>query len=149
MGLTPLYASKDVKEVFDTFIEDVDVQLIQLYAYVGEEFVNQARNKKPPQSFIDRTGNLRSSIGYVVAVDGEIKIEDFQIVKNGEEGIARAKELVKEVLSDDSAGIVLIGFAGMQYASYVESKGYDVITGSTPKASKILRELKAGLKEFE
>jgi hypothetical protein len=37
----------------------------------------------------------------------------------------------------------------MQYASYVESKGYDVISGSVPKASKILKELKAGLKDFE
>ncbi len=146
MGLTPLYTSNDVKEVFDTFIEDVDVQLIQLFAYVGEEFVNLARNKKPPQSFTDRTGNLRSSIGYVVALDGEVKIGDFE---GTGEGKARAKELVKEVLSDSSTGIVLIGVAGMQYASYVESKGYDVISGSVPKASKILKELKAGLKDFE
>jgi len=146
MGLTPLYTSNDVKEVFDTFIEDVDVQLIQLFAYVGEEFVNLARNKKPPQSFTDRTGNLRSSIGYVVALDGEVKIGDFE---GTGEGKARAKELVKEVLSDSSTGIVLIGVAGMQYASYVESRGRDVISGSVPKASKILKELKEGLKEFE
>ena len=146
MGLTPLYTSNDVKEVFDTFVEDVDVQLIQLFAYVGEEFVNLARNKKPPQSFTDRTGNLRSSIGYVVALDGEVKIGDFE---GTGEGKARAKELVKEVLSDSSTGIVLIGVAGMQYASYVESRGRDVISGSVPKASKILKELKAGLKDFE
>ena len=143
MGLTPLYTSNDVKEVFDTFVEDVDVQLIQLFAYVGEEFVNQARNIR---TYKDRTGNLRSSIGYVVALDGEVKIGDFE---GTGEGKARAKELVKEVLSDSSTGIVLIGVAGMQYASYVESKGYDVISGSVPKASKILKELKAGLKDFE
>ena len=143
MGLTPLYTSNDVKEVFDTFVEDVDVQLIQLYAYVGEEFVNQARNTR---TYIDRTGNLRSSIGYIVALDGEVKIENLE---GTEEGKARERELAQQVLSDDSAGIVLIGVAGMQYASYVESTGYDVISGSTPKASKILRELKDGLKEFE
>ena len=143
MGLTPLYTSNDVKEVFDTFIEDVDVQLIQLFAYVGEEFVNQARNTR---TYKDRTGNLRSSIGYIVALDGEIKISNLE---GTGEGKARAKELVKEVLSDSSTGIVLIGVAGMQYASYVESKGYDVISGSVPKASKILKELKAGLKDFE
>ena len=146
MGLTPLYTSNDVKEVFDTFVEDVDLQLIQLFAYVGEDFVNLARNKKPPISFIDRTVNLRSSIGYSVALDGKVEIDNFE---GTEEGKARARELVKEVLSDESTGIVLIGVAGMQYASYVESKGKDVITGSTPKASKILKELKAGLKEFE
>ena len=138
MGLTPLYTSNDVKEVFDTFVEDIDIQLIQLFAYVGEEFVNLARNKKPPQSFIDRTGNLRSSIGYVVAFDGEVKIGDFE---GTEEGKARARELVKEVLSDSSTGIVLIGVAGMQYASYVESRGRDVISGSVPKASKIFKDL--------
>ena len=143
MGLTPLYTSNDVKEVFDTFIEDVDVQLIQLFAYVGEEFVNQARNTR---TYKDQTGNLRSSIGYVVALDGEVKIDNLE---GTGEGKARAKELVKEVLSDSSTGIVLIGVAGMQYASYVESKGYDVISGSVPKASKILKELKAGLKDFE
>ena len=143
MGLTPLYTSNDVKEVFDTFVEDVDIQLIQLFAYVGEDFVNQARSTR---TYKDRTGNLRSSIGYVVALDGEVKIDNLE---GTGEGKARAKELVQQVLSEDSTGIVLIGFAGMQYASYVESKGYDVITGSTPKASKILKELKAGLKEFE
>ena len=143
MGLTPLYTSNDVKEVFDTFVEDVDVQMIQLFSYVGEEFVNQARNTS---TYKDRTGNLRSSIGYVVALDGEVKIDNLE---GTAEGKARAKELVQQVLSEESAGIVLIGFAGMQYASYVESKGYDVITGSTPKAGKILKELKAGLKEFE
>ena len=141
MGLTPLYTSNDVKEVFDTFVEDVEIQLIQLYAYVGEDFVNNARNTS---TYKDRTGNLRSSIGYVVALDGEVKIDNLE---GTAEGKARAKELVQQVLSEESSGIVLIGFAGMQYASYVESKGYDVITGSVPKASKILRELRAGLKE--
>ena len=143
MGLTPLYTSNDVKEVFDTFVEDVDVQMIQLFAYVGEDFVNNARSTS---TYKDRTGNLRSSIGYVVALDGEVKIDNLE---GREEGKARAKELVQQVLSENSTGIVLIGFAGMQYASRVESKGYDVITGSTPKAGKILKELKAGLKEFE
>ena len=146
MGLTPLYTSNDVKEVFDTFVEDVDVQLIQLFAYVGEEFANTARDKKPPQSFTDRTGNLRSSIGYVVALDGEVQMINLE---GKEEGKARAKELVQEVLADESAGIVLIGFAGMHYASHVEATKKDVITGSIPKASEILKELKAGLKEFE
>jgi len=146
MGLTPLYTKGDVKEVFDTFQEELVIQLIQLYAYAGEEFVNLARNKKPPQSFIDRTGNLRSSIGYIVALDGVVEIEDFQ---GTTEGVARAKELAHEVLAENPVGVVLIGLAGMHYASYVESKGYDVITGSAPTAQKIIKELRAGLKEFE
>lgn len=143
MDLKPLYTRGDVKEVFETFQEELIIQLIQLYAYVGEEFVNLARNSR---TYKDRTGNLRSSIGYIVALDGAVEIENIQ---GTQEGQSRAKELAYEVLSEDPIGVVLIGFAGMHYASYVESKGYDVITGSMPTAQKIIKELRAGLKEFE
>ncbi len=143
MDLKPLYTGRDVKEVFDNFQEELIIQLIQLYAYAGERFVNLARNRR---TYKDRTGNLRSSIGYIVALDGVEKIGNLQ---GTAEGMARAKELAHEVLSEDPVGVVLIGFAGMHYASYVESRGYDVITGSMPTAQKIIKELKAGLKEFE
>jgi len=38
-------------------------------------------------------------------------------------------------------GIVLIGYAGMDYAGYVESLGYDVITGPASEAMKLLQQI--------
>ena len=38
---------------------------------------------------------------------------------------------------DYPKGMVLIGVAGMGYAAAVESRGYDVITGSAPNSNDI------------
>ncbi|GAH74567.1 unnamed protein product, partial [marine sediment metagenome] len=102
-------------------------------AMVGENFVNDARNIK---TYKDQTGNLRSSIGYIIARDGNIIQEN---IEGKAEGRAQAKEIANEVLRENNKGFVLIVVAGMEYAAAVESKGYDVITGSVPAAKALLK----------
>ncbi len=106
---------------------------------VGEQFVNDARNT---QTYQDQTGNLRSSIGYIIAKDGIIIQEN---IEGKAEGKAYAKEVANEVLRENTSGFVLIGVAGMSYAAAVESKGYSVITSSIPAAKALL---KAKIKEY-
>ena len=92
--------------------------------------------------FRSQTGNLRSSIGYIIARDGNILKEN---IEGKSEGRTQAKKIAEEVLKESKKGFVLICVAGMEYAVAVESKGYDVITGSIPAAKALL---KSKIKEY-
>lgn len=45
------------------------------------------------------------------------------------------KEFANQIAADYPLGYALILVAGMEYASFVEGKGFDVITGSTLNAN--------------
>jgi hypothetical protein len=117
--------------------------MIEALKYVGEAFINKARNLR---TYKDRTGNLRSSIGYLIALDG--KQLEINLMASGE-AKQMAEETFRETLIRYNKGFVLIGVAGMQYAASLESRGYDVITGSSIQAEKILRNLMAKLSIHE
>jgi len=144
--LTPRFDGKDVRKHLAIFGTEVMEATISVLTYVGESFVNSARNIA---TYHDQTGNLRSSIGYVIGIDGTIvkkNLSDarFKGVSTG--GKERAVEIAKEILNENKKGYVLVGFAGMEYAAAVESKGFDVITNSVPAAGSLLKELKQYLK---
>ena len=64
--------------------EAIKKALVYNLCAIGEQVLNAARLSN---SYKDQTGNLRSSIGYVVAVDGEIvQMSSFDVVKNGGRG---------------------------------------------------------------
>lgn len=89
------------------------------------------------ESFSDWTGNLRSSIGYVIYKDGEPIDEKFP--GEYETGRNKGKE-VAESVEVPKKGFVLVVVAGMDYALAVEAKNYDVITGSSYAAEKNLKQ---------
>lgn len=103
---------------------------------IGEQFVRNAREQA---NFTDRTGNLRSSIGYVILKDGDQLYDNFRSVSGGPDGVAKAQEVIEEAKRNFPTGYVLIGVAGMDYAAAVESKGYDVITNSAGIAEVSLK----------
>ena len=106
---------------------------------VGEQVLNQARSTN---SYKDQTGNLRSSIGYVVAVDGEVvQSSSFEVVKDGADGSRDGKSYALDLVKQFPAGIVLIVVAGMNYASYVSAKGYDVLDSSEVLADRLVPEI--------
>ena len=139
MGLIPEFSQGDINNRIDRFVLSIEQRIILTLAMVGEQFVNDARNTK---TYHDQTGNLRSSIGYIIARDGIILQEN---VKGTSEGQSQARKIANEVLRENTRGFVLIGIAGMEYAAAVESKGYDVITGSVPAAKALL---KSKIKEY-
>jgi len=102
---------------------------------VGELFVKSAREQ---DTYKDRTGNLRSSIGYVILYNGQQMFESFKSA-GGPLGVGKAKEVIEEVKTKYPRGFVLIGVAGMDYAAAVEAKGYDVISASSIEAATGLR----------
>jgi len=121
-------------------------KVVNAMAYLGEQVVTIARNRTPEQSWRDHTGNLRSSVGYVIAQDGVIRKEStFAPVISGTKGSIEGRSLAYSVASK-KRGIVLVVVAGMNYADVVEAiDGKDVL--ATPELyarqnlQKILKQL--------
>lgn len=112
---------------------------IDTLMYVGESCVTEARNNGRYQ---DQTGNLRSSIGYVVVDNGRIvhqgASQKFMEGTQGEaEGIKYARQLAPEILK----GIALIVSAGMEYAVYVEARGLNVLSSAELLAESLTPQL--------
>lgn len=115
--------------------------LVNTLNYIGERCVNEARSYNG-NAYQDQTGNLRSSVGYVVAVDGKIRSSStFENVRNGEQGSRTGKEYATELVKQYPKGVVLIVVAGMNYAKYVEAKGYDVLTSAELLAEQLVPKL--------
>lgn len=102
------------------FGQNVEQAIISRMARVGEQFVNDAKSQ---QTYQDRSGNLRSSVGYFILKGN--RLLDWKLVGNSK-GVEASKELLSSLPKSDA--IRLIGVAGMDYASLVEARGFNVIT---------------------
>lgn len=82
-------------------------------------------------TYKDQTHRLRSSLGYVIYKDGQQVASNFQSTggEKGDEGVQIGQQRAAEAAAG-IPGIVAVVVAGADYASYVEAKGYDVLTGS-------------------
>lgn len=116
--------------------------LLRNLLYIGEKCVNKARSTN---SYKDQTGNLRSSIGYVIVVDGKVvKTGGFAPSGNGTDratGQATGDSYARKLAKQYAEGFVLIVVAGMNYAAYVSAKGYDVIDGAELLADQLTDKL--------
>lgn len=135
MGISANFNINDIDATFKALLAEVDRQLIESLTRVGEEAVKLAKMIPPERGFKDRTGNLRSSIGYVVLVDGKPVNVAFAAVKGGHAGVNEGQRLALQVGSK-TEGYALVVVAGMNYAVHVESKGRDVLTSAEKIAEK-------------
>ncbi len=122
--------------------------IVLLLSYVGIRCTNIARTNG---NYIDRTGNLRSSVGYVVAMDGNIQMmSDFVAISgqdgNGQDGTSVGKEYAKALISKYPKGIVLVIVAGMHYAKYVAATGRDVLDSAELTAKRLIPRMLNDLK---
>lgn len=139
--MTPMWSDREVERWFDYFVDRAEERIYRLLQRAGEEFVKIARKKG---NYKDRTGNLRSSIGYVIVKDGDILTEDYEQSSEGtdkQNGIREAKRLVSELVPIYSDGWVLVGVAAMPYAVYVEAiHNLDVISVATEHTEDWIRK---------
>lgn len=135
MGMRQITPQKEVNAYLEAEIEKREKVVINVLNRVGMECVNEARNNG---SYLDQTGNLRSSIGYAILKDGMIyKKSDFTQVKQGGEGRKSGSQFIQEIASEFRSGLVLIVVAGMEYAAYVETKR-NVLSSSELLASRLV-----------
>ena len=140
--LQPLYSNSDVSRFIEKFQKETKQRFFDIMVQAGEYGVSIARKEG---RYVDHTGNLRSSIGYVVADNGNVKREDFQKAGVGtdqEKGLSEAKRLAYEVAKQNHFGLVLIIVAGMDYAVYVENmENKDVLSNAVFSTQTYLKDL--------
>lgn len=114
--------------------------IADVLCYVGEQCIIEARNNG---SYMDQTGNLRSSIGYAVLINGQvIQSDHVDKIKNGDEGVSKGLLFLQQRIKKASKkGVCLIVTAGMNYAEYVEAKGYIVLSSAEQKAPVLVKQL--------
>lgn len=138
----PIKQTTPMSEVTDYLnkrLAAIDEAVLYLLSYVGEQVLNQARSAG---NYKDQTGNLRSSIGYIIVKDGRIvRSSDFSVVKDGDKGAKDGKQFARSLAQKYNMGIVLIVVAGMNYAAYVKKRGYDVIDSSELLADKLVPQM--------
>lgn len=124
--------------------DEIKREAVRRLQIIGEACVKEAREKG---SYRDRTGNLRSSIGYVILSDGSPVVNGSaeQVPGpqgNGSEGPAAAKELLSKLSARYKSGVQLIICAGMSYAVYVEAKYHkDVLTSAELRMDSLAARL--------
>ena len=133
-GFTPMFTQSDIDRFVNQFVDRAEEKMYTLLQAAGEMFVRYARESG---RYIDHTGNLRSSIGYVIVKNGKTASRNFKkqdVGTEGSEGVNKAEKLARELANTHNTGLVLIGVAGMEYAVYVEAmESKDVITGANIK----------------
>ena len=131
MGIRMTTPFNEVQAAIRAEKERAEMLTIRALAHLGDMCVIEARNRSQEESWIDQTGNLRSSIGYVISHNGKIvQISDFKQVKNGSEGKQTGMDLAKELVQQYTNDYVLVVVAGMNYAEYVEAMNNKVVLAS-------------------
>lgn len=145
-----LKGTDKVEQAVLQYVANVENKVLNVLKYAGETAVLYARMR---DTYTDRTGNLRSSIGYVIYKNGQLaaqssfeqgysNVQSGDISYNGGEiGFA----LAQKVAQQETAPFVLVVVAGMNYAAAVERRGYDVIEGASIEASEVAKRLVQGL----
>ncbi len=134
----------------DYIFEDLNRKLKPLVNQVVAEAFEMAclevvKQAKLRDTYQDQTNHLRSSIGYQIYQNGELITEYFTADGKGDgtgatSGVDVGKNIAAQTARkylQDTVGVVV---AGADYALYVESKGYDVISGSASELADITRK---------
>lgn len=132
MGIRMTTKLSEVHDMLMREAERVERLTIRALSKLGEQCVTKIRDRAGDKSWYDQTGNLRSSVGYVIAHNKNIiQYSTFNKVNQGSEGVKTGKDLAKELAKRYSNNYVLIVVAGMNYAEFVEAMDNKDVLAST------------------
>lgn len=142
MGVEPKF---NLDDIFYQVWQKVDAIIEGVLEAMQKTCLEITINAKQLDTYKDQTNNLRSSIGYVVYNNGQKIAEHFSQAGSGTEGggpsgMEKGKKVAEEAAKEFPNDIIGVVVAGEDYALYVESKGYDVITGPCLEAYSILEK---------
>lgn len=144
MGIRRITSKSDIQREIEEQVARWQQVIVNNLIYVGEAALKHAREV---HKYTDRTGNLTSSIGYCVLVDGKSVFEStFEVLKKGQQGAVEGRKFLSQLTRKHSKGVVLIMVAGMEYAEYVEAKGLDVLESAEMQSRRLIPVLMNSLK---
>lgn len=129
MGIEPKFGNGMITAKIASFKDNLEKATLLALKYLGEDLVKYAKDK---HNYTDQTGNLTNSIGYVVVHNG--KSEYYGGFTQPGAGKDSALKIAMQLASGVGSACSLIIVAGMDYAAYVEAKGYNVILPAELKA---------------
>ena len=129
MGIKPKFGNGAVAAQVNAFQVRLEKATVFMLQYLGEELAKYAKER---HNYQDQTGNLTNSIGYAVVRQG--KILSYGGENQPGEGAAEGLKVVQQMAATLPNSFSLIIVAGMNYAAYVEAKGYNVILPAQLKA---------------
>lgn len=132
MGVRMTTPMSEVEMVLLQSLHILRDEIIRALSYLGELCVKKVRDRSAMESWIDQTGNLRSSVGYAIYERGKKEIESaFNIVGSGREGAEEGRKMIDELATLYSNTYALVVIAAMNYAEYVEAKDNKDVLAST------------------
>lgn len=141
MGMKMVTPQAEIDAYIQVKLDSLRKAVIYQLKYVGESCIRQAREWKGQNNpYTDRTGNLRSSTGYVIVENGKVVfLSSFDSVKGGDG--KEGEEFAQSLASKFPKGLTLVMVAGMNYAAYVSARGYDVLDSAEDLAAKLVPEM--------
>ncbi len=139
MAIKPNFTKDDVRKRFDAFLNEIEKKQIARLQRLGEMCLVEARTNK---GYMMQTGALLSSTGYEVFVDGVAIHSQFDAASGAESNAAetgiKSGQSIAESIGKGTKGIALVVVAGMNYAAYVEARGYNVLSSAEHLAEREL-----------
>jgi hypothetical protein len=133
-----------MKRSFEDLQKEIDIRVTRVFQIASKEAVTFAKTQ---HGYTQQTGALNSSTGFQLYKDGTLIDSYFEQSQGGDDkdgakskGLAAGEKAASERASQLGAHICAVIVAGMPYAIYVESKGYDVLTGAEKQFPAILEK---------
>lgn len=123
----------------DEFVEEVEEYANELMKEAAHNAVDtqKERNVSSKKTYQNHTWNLRNAPGAAIVRDGNIV--DLYIPADGEHLLAKNRTEAMLIFgSKPKDGVVVAD--GMEYASFVSSKGFDVLDSASLTVEKELKE---------
>lgn len=123
----------------DEFVEEVDENATELMKEAAQRavYMQKERNVSNKKTYQNHTWNLRNAPGAAIVRDGNIV--DLYIPADGEHLLAKNRTEAMLIFgSKPKDGVVVAD--GMEYASFVSSKGFDVLDLASLTVEKELKE---------
>lgn len=140
MPIRKQYTERQVTAALEAALDAWERDVVRWLCYVGEAAVAAARREG---NYRDQTGNLRASVGYVVARNGR-PLGDGGTLRAARGPAAQGRDYALRLAKGAFSGPVLVVVAGMQYARFVAARGYDVLDSAELTARRLLQQLAAG-----
>lgn len=132
MGIRMTTSTTALNSFLQRAAKKIQENVLKALSKLGDESVVRIRNRSAKESWIDHTGNLRSSIGFAVYEQGCKFMESaFAQVLGGSDGSAKGKKMINDLAKEYSKVYALVVVAGMEYAGEVEALDSKDVLAST------------------
>lgn len=142
MGIRMTTSKYAVDRFLQRTASRIQESVLKALSKLGDESVVRIRNRSAKESWIDHTGNLRSSIGFAVYEEGKKYMESaFAQILGGSDGSTKGKKMINDLAKEYSRVYALVVVAGMEYAGEVEAlESKDVLSSTRIWATSKVEE---------